>query len=153
LIDALRELEGVVGKKDSKKCFKVEIHRNATRKDFTAGIIGSCDIAYTITHGAVSTNDPDDRWMIFGPRQENNLSLEGYARLAEKHQCELKPFGCYIAPRRDNTTCGNAMIQAITSSIKSLRPDCCPSVKKVCLFFGPDGGAQPNPPYPPAWNP
>ena len=157
LIEALTKLETVEGKQDGKKCFSVKVYRNASRQDINSVLHKrSCDIIYTITHGQISDNDSNDRWMNFGG--DANLSVSGYDYIARRMGCELNPYGCYIAPNRESATGGSTMIQGITSSINSRTPECCPNVKKVCLLFGPDENRGDKnvlsvPTYPESWKP
>jgi RHS repeat-associated protein len=163
LIDSLKALEAVKGKKDGKSCYKIKIYRNVTdRNESLRGINGSCDIVYQVAHGGIDPQNAEERRSY--PSQfrssptdvKNSIPTGVYESHAESLGKEYCPYGCFINPNKDSDASGvsvfNALKKSIDDRVKSA-PDCCPNVKTVCLYFGRDDkeNAGPTPPYPPDW--
>ncbi|MBX7206874.1 MAG: hypothetical protein K1X78_01070 [Verrucomicrobiaceae bacterium] len=147
LIAVLKDLTSVKGKKDGKKCFDVEINRNAaTNRDFLVAS-RSCDISFYIAHGSNPRNpsDPKDRTMHPDGTDNtgiNQSDLNQHASANGKGQPQC--FGCSNKPYPDREkTPSNTVMRALTEAIKALKTQqCCPKVRKVCLTVGLDDSGE-----------
>jgi hypothetical protein len=148
LLAELKALEAVVGKKDGKKCFDVEVHRNAgTNREFLVAS-RSCDIPFYIAHGSnpKDPTDPSDRTLH--PDGTNNtginqsqLNQHSNVNGMGQPQC----YGCQMKPYSDRDTPINTVMRSLTAAIKALKEqECCPKIRKVCLTVGLDNSGEPS---------
>jgi len=148
LIAELKALESVVGKKDGKKCFDVEIHRNAgTDREFLVAS-RTCDIPFYIAHGSnpKDPTDPNDRTLHPDGTNNTGISQSGlYQHSSVNGMGQPQCYGCQMKPYPDRDTPINTVMRSLTQAIKALKEQkCCPKIRKVCLTVGLDNSGEPS---------
>jgi hypothetical protein len=165
LIDAMKELESLTGKKDGKKCFEIRIYRNVSDNNASLrGINGDCDIIFEAAHGGVNPYDKSDRLLYPAHGDiDRTKPTKGTVRvgariiIAQQEGKEYHPYGCHVAPYRDRECNPIEMHSALLKDVKALgssTQDCCPRVRRLCFYFGLDNQGRTvdkMPEYPKPW--